>query len=47
MCTWNVAREFAARFRFVDFGEVSEACAPASTEGEAAQLFGQNIDDDM
>jgi hypothetical protein len=31
-------------FRFVDFGEVSEACAPARAEGEAAQLFGQNFD---
>jgi hypothetical protein len=34
-------------FRFVDFGEVSEACAPAGTEGEAAQSFGQNIDNAM
>jgi hypothetical protein len=32
-------------FRFVDFGEVSEACAPSVT-GEAAQPFGQSIDGD-
>jgi hypothetical protein len=31
-------------FQFVDFGEMSEACTPANTEGEPAQSFGQNID---
>src|SRR5689334_17044856 len=35
MCTWDPARNvLAAMFRFVDFGEVSEACAPVSNEAK-------------
>src|SRR5262249_10223811 len=33
VCTWNVANEISPPlFRFVDFGEASEACAPVSNE---------------